>query len=189
MVPCASQPAVPRSNARDSVTEPHWYASEENRIRKLGEMRELTVSHEVDAEPEAVWAIITDLDAFERTISAVELVERLDDGGGFGVGTRWRETRTLFGRTATEEMEVTSIDSGRSYVTEAESHGARYRTVMTVEPLGSGRSRLSTTFGAEPQGFLAKVVGATVGRLFDRATRKALERDLLEIAAAARATP
>ena len=151
-------------------------------------MRELTVSHEVAAEPESVWAIITNLDEFERAISAVEKVERLDDGDGFGVGTRWRETRTMFGRTATEEMEVTSVDGGRSYVTEADSHGARYRTVMTVEALGSGGTRLSTTFGAEPHGLLTRVVAATVGRLFERATRKALEKDLVDIAKAAGAT-
>lgn len=150
-------------------------------------MRELTVSHEVAAEPESVWAIITDLDAFERTVSAVEKVERLDDGEGFGVGTRWRETRTMFGRTATEEMEVTSIEDGRSYVTEADSHGAHYRTVMTVEPSGSDGARLSTTFGAEPHGMVTKVVAATVGRFFERATRKALEKDLAEIGTAAQA--
>jgi carbon monoxide dehydrogenase subunit G len=152
-------------------------------------MRELTVTQDVDAGPESVWAIITDLDAFERTISAIEKVERLDDGTGFGVGTRWRETRTMFGRTATEEMEVTSIDDNRSYVTEANSHGAHYRTVMTVEPVASGKSRLSTTFGAEPHGMVTKVVAATIGRLFERSTRKALEQDLAEIAAAAQAQP
>ena len=151
-------------------------------------MRELMVSQEVAAEPESVWAIITDVDAFERTISAVEKVERLDDGDGFGVGTRWRETRRMFGRTATEEMEVTSIDAGRSYVTEANSHGAHYRTVMTVEASGSGGTRLSTRFGAEPDGLVMKVVAATVGRLFERATRKALEKDLTEIAVAAQTT-
>lgn len=150
-------------------------------------MKELTVSQDVDAGPESVWAIITDFDLFEQTVSAIEKVERLDDGEGFGVGTRWRETRTMFGRTATEDMEVTSIDDGRSYVTEANSHGAHYRTVMSVEPLGSDRSRLSTRFGAEPHGFFTKVMAATVGRLFERATRKALEQDLAEIAAAAQA--
>jgi carbon monoxide dehydrogenase subunit G len=157
-----------------------------DRSRKDGQMRELTASLEVAAKPESVWAIITDLDAFERTISAVESVERLDGGDGFGVGTRWRETRKMFGRAATEEMEVTSLDDGRSYVTEADSHGAHYRTVMTVEPSGSDGSRLSMTLGAEPHGMVTRVVAATVGRLFERATRKALEKDLAEIAAAAR---
>ena len=150
-------------------------------------MRELTVSHEVVADAESVWTIITDLEAFERTISAIEKVERLDDGDGFGVGTRWRETRKMFGRIATEEMEVTSIEPGRSYVTEADSHGAHYLSTMTVQASGSG-TRLSTTFGAEPHGAVTKVLAATVGRLFERATRKALEKDLAEIANAAEAT-
>jgi hypothetical protein len=55
--------------------------------------------------------------------------------------------------------------------------------------LGDDRTRLSTTFGAEPHGLVAKVLSTTVGRLFDRSTRKALEKDLAEIADAARARP
>lgn len=41
------------------------------------------------------------------------------------------------------------------------------------------------TFGAQPQGIVAKVMSATIGRLFMGATRKALRKDLDDIAAAA----
>ena len=40
-------------------------------------------------------------------------------------------------------------------------------------------------FGAEPTGTIAKIVSVTIGRLFDNYTRKALVKDLVEIAAAA----
>ncbi len=42
-------------------------------------------------------------------------VERLDSGTDFGVGTTWRETRVMFGREATEVMEIVAVDEGRSY--------------------------------------------------------------------------
>jgi carbon monoxide dehydrogenase subunit G len=145
----------------------------------------ISVSRDVAAPPARVWDIVTDLDRSADVISGIDSVERLDGGGAFGVGTRWRETRTMFGRQATEGMSVTAMEPGRSYTVEADSRGAHYRSTVGVEPRGADASRLSMTFAGEPSGAVAKVLAATVGRVFDRATRKALARDLDDIAAAA----
>ena len=115
--------------------------------------------------------MLTDLDNATANVSAIQKVERLDDSGGFKVGTSWRETRKIFGKTATEDMTVTEIDPGRSYTTAAESHGAKYRSTHRVEPIEGG-SRITMVFGAEPTGLLAKTFAVTVGRLFDNATRR-----------------
>ncbi len=128
--------------------------------------------------------MITDLDRSPETISGIRDVERLEGGAGFEVGTKWRETRVMFGREATEVMEVTALDPGRSYTVEADSRGAHYRSTMTVEPAAGG-SLVTSTFGGEPAGVVGKVLAATVGRLFQGATRKALQKDLDDIAAAA----
>jgi len=130
---------------------------------------------------------MTNLDGFADVIAGIESVERLDGGSGFGVGTTWRETRVMFGRTATEEMWVTKIEPGRSYVVEAASHGAEYRTTQSVEPVDGGSSRLTVSFSGKPVTTTAKVMSATVGRFFQKATRKAFEKDLVDIAAAAEA--
>jgi len=48
----------------------------------------------------------TDLEGSAERLSGVneaEILERPE----FGLGTRWRETRTMFGKEATEEMVVT----------------------------------------------------------------------------------
>ena len=142
-------------------------------------MRELVATHDSTATPDSVWTVLTDLDNATANISAIQKVERLDDSGGFDIGTSWRETRTMFGKTATEDMTVTEIDPGRSYTT-------KYRSTHRVEPIGGG-SRITMVFGAEPTGLLAKAFAVTVGRLFDNATRKAIVKDLAEIAAAAEA--
>ncbi|MDF1596922.1 MAG: SRPBCC family protein [Acidimicrobiia bacterium] len=147
-------------------------------------MRELVVTHDSSAGPEQVWSVLTDLDNAAVAISAIEKVERLDGGGGFELGTTWRETRTMFGKKATEDMTVTELEPGRSYTTEARSHGAHYLSTNRVEPIEGG-SRITVTFGAEPTSAISKVFAATIGRLFDNATRKALAKDLTEIAAAA----
>ncbi len=138
-------------------------------------MSELVVARDVAASAETVWRILTDLDRAAETISAITELERLDGGTGFGVGTRWRETRIMFGRTATEELEVTRLEPGNSYVVEAESHGARYRSEMTVEPIEEAACRLTMSLGAEAQGTISKILASTIGRLFERSTRKAFK--------------
>ena len=147
---------------------------------------EVTCSRHINAPTETVWALITDLEAFPRTVSGIESVERLDDGSGFGPGTIWRETRIMFGRTATEDMRVTAFEPGHSYVVEASSHGAEYRTSQRVEPDVDG-SLLTMTFSGKATGTMAKVMSATIGRFFVKATRKVFEQDLADIEFAAEA--
>ncbi len=60
----------------------------------------------------------TDLAGAPRVVRGIDAVEVLTPGE-FGVGTRWRETRTMLGRSATEEMTVTAMEPQRSYTTEA----------------------------------------------------------------------
>jgi carbon monoxide dehydrogenase subunit G len=149
-------------------------------------MAGVTVERAVAAPPSVVWGIVTDLDRSAGVVGSIDSVERLDGGSGFGVGTRWRETRTQFGRQATEILEVTAVEAGRAYTVEADSRGTHYRSVIRVEPEGAG-SRLSMSFEGEPTGAIGKLMAATIGRLFEGSMRKALAKDLDDIAAAAEA--
>jgi len=149
-------------------------------------MSTVNVSHEVSAPPEAVWSIVVGIDEWVETVEAIEIVERLDDGEGFGLGTTWRETRTMFGKQATEDMTVTEFDEGARYATAAESHGSKYFSEIRVDPTVAG-CRLSMSFRGEAQTTFAKIMDATAGRFFLGATRKALAKDLADIGAAAEA--
>jgi carbon monoxide dehydrogenase subunit G len=146
---------------------------------------EITVSRDIAAPPASVWDVITNVDRYTDVLSGVQRVERLDAGTGFGVGTRWRETRTMFGREATEEMGVTAVDPGTSYTVSGDSRGTTYTSTFRVEAAGDGRSRVTMTFGAVPSGAVARVLAATLGRLFVGASRKALQQDLDDIGVAA----
>ena len=145
-----------------------------------------TVSESLDiaADAETVWSIVVGMDDWVDAIEAIESVERLDGGDEFGIGTIWRETRTMFGKQATEVMEVTEYEDGVRYSTSAESHGSKYFSEILVEPTDTG-CVLSMSLRAEPQTAFAKIMSATVGRLFIGATRKAFAKDLADIGAAA----
>jgi hypothetical protein len=128
----------------------------------------LIVSRDIAAGPEAVWAVVVGMDDWVAVVDAIEAVERLDDGVGFGLGTRWRETRTMLGKRATEVMEIAEFEDGVRYATEAESHGSKYFSEIRVDPLETG-CRLSMSFRGEPQTTFTKIMDATIGRLFDPA--------------------
>lgn len=137
----------------------------------------------VAAGPGPVWEALTDLAGMERRISGVSKVEVLSQGA-FGVGTRWRETRRMFGKDATEEMWVTACEPLERYVVEAESHGSHYVSEWRLRPQGPSATTIRMTFSAEPTGGAAGLLAKILGSVGSRAVRKAIEKDLREIAAA-----
>ena len=141
-------------------------------------MPSVEVQATVAAPPERVFAAATDLANLPETMSGIDSVEVLSDGP-FGAGTRWRETRTLYGRQATEEMWVTGFDPPRSYVVEAESHGAHYRTEITFAPEGDG-TRVTFVFGARPVSFVARLFSIFSGMMM-KGVKKALAQDLEDL--------
>ena len=145
----------------------------------------LDVSRSIAAPAERVWEVLVDIPGSPQIISAIDSVEMLAGPDPLDVGTRWRETRTMMGKSATEEMWVTAVDPGRSYSVAADSRGAAYESRFDVTPTGADSCTLALHFEGHPQGTGGKVLAATVGRLFLPMERKALEKDLADIAVAA----
>lgn len=141
-------------------------------------MPSVEVQTTIAAPPERVFAVATDLENIVENVSGIDSVEILSDGP-FGEGTRWRETRTLYGKQATEEMWVTGFDPPRSYVVEAESHGAHYRTEITFTPEGEG-TRVMFVFGARPVTFVARLFSVFSGMMM-KGVKKALAQDLEDL--------
>lgn len=167
-----------------------WDGRDERPARSPGGGRsthlpEITVAREVGASAKRTWAVATDLAHAVDVITAITALERLDGGDAFALGTRWRETRRMFGREATEEMAVTHLDPGRSYVVESDSGGTHYVSKLSVDALGEARSRIEMSFDAESSGLVARALEVTIGRLLVGSLRKELARDLADIAAAA----
>lgn len=143
-------------------------------------MKEISLSISINAKADAVWDVITNIEESVNTIKGIEKVEILEKPVDTFVGLKWRETRTMFGQTATEIMWITTAIENKSYSTRAESHGAIYITHIELEQKGES-CELTMTFGAELVKFMTKVVSALTGWMFTNATKKALLEDLNDI--------
>ena len=69
-------------------------------------MARLAISETVNAPLGRTFEAFSDLRSAEKNISGIKRLEILTDGP-IGKGTRFKETRVMFGREATETMEVT----------------------------------------------------------------------------------
>jgi uncharacterized membrane protein len=147
-------------------------------------VQDVEVRRHVAAPVQRVRDVATDLAGSPQVVRGIDAVEVLTPGP-FGVGTRWRETRTMMGRSATEEMTVTEVAPQRSYRVEATSGGAHHVSTFAFAPSSDGGTDVTTTSGGRPTSTVARVLGAVTAPLGRRAVTRALEQDLADIAAAA----
>lgn len=139
----------------------------------------ITVSEEIHAPRERVWHVVTDIDSWTETISAIEAVEVLERPEHGVIGLKWRETRVLFGKEAVETMWISSAEPGQWYETTAHNHGMLYNTrVILTEH--NGHIVLTMAFAATPESLGAKLM-YPVSLLFNGALRKMLKKDLADI--------
>lgn len=145
---------------------------------------QLHTSLHVRAPRNVVWDVVTDIPNAATTMKAIEKIEVVERPASGLVGLKWRETRTMFGKQATEVMWITRAEAPAFYETRAESHGAIYTTRIELDE-ASGGTRLSMRFGAQPQTFGAKVMGALLLPLMKGSMTKAILKDLEDVKVAA----
>lgn len=143
-------------------------------------MTRLEIERTIAAPPETVFSRCSDFENSADVVEGIDKVEMLTDGP-VGPGTRFRETRTMFGREATEEMEVGAFDPPRRYTLVAESHGARYHSEFLFEEVPEG-TRVRLTFDATPVTVFAKIM-AVLTRPMQKKVAELLCKDLDDIKA------
>jgi hypothetical protein len=134
----------------------------------------------INASKEAIWNTITDIEHAASHVKGIEHVEILERPKQGLVGLKWKETRTMFGKKATETMWITEAEPLKSYTTRAENHGAVYisRLYITEE---NGMNILHMEFTGIPQHFMARILGVIFGFMMKGATKKMLMKDLVDI--------
>ncbi len=140
----------------------------------------VTVQRLVKADPVTTFRVFADIPNAGSMIAGIESLEMLS-AGPVGVGTRWRETRIMMGKAASEEMEVTGFDPPLSYVVEAESHGTHYHSRYDFAPVAGG-TQVTLRFEGRPLTLTAKLL-TVFGFLFMGQIRKMLAQDMADAAA------
>ena len=134
----------------------------------------------INGSKENVWRVISDIEHSAENISGIEKIEILNKPSDTLTGLKWIETRTLFGKTATETMWITESDENKFYKTRAESHGAVYISHLKITG-AEELTNLSMEFNSLAQTFGARIMGFIFGWLFKKATIKAVNQDLMDI--------
>ncbi len=142
-------------------------------------MSETRIDTVINAPPEACFAVFSDLETLDTRISAISKVEILTQGP-MALGTRWRETRTMFGREATEEMTISEFDPPRAYAATAASHGAEYYSRFDFAAEGDG-TRVTMTFRSKPVSLVAKVMGWFLAGAMAKTIVKSVTADMEDL--------
>ncbi len=140
----------------------------------------------VAAPPERVFALASNFADAPAVVPAIKRVEMLTPGP-VRIGTKFRETRVMFKKEATETMEVTAFDPPRSYRLGCTSCGCRYESVFLFSPKDEGTD-VELSFTAEPLTFLAKVMSFLM-RPMVKSMGKMCAQDLESLALAAERKP
>lgn len=151
---------------------------------RLGRLVKFELKAAADVPATVLWSELTDIARIPSIRSDVSRVDRIDGDSGFGVGTRWTETRSFMKRPNTETMEVVEIVPGRSFTVETDSRGARYWSTYVIDG-GSENSTVTWNFQAEPKGLWSRFFSMTLGRILAAPVRSVAERELAELIAAA----
>lgn len=137
----------------------------------------------INGSKAAIWAAITDIENASGTISGIEKIEVLEEPANGLVGLKWRETRKLFGKSATAEKWITDASENEFYKTRAEDGGFVFLSTMSISE-SSGGMTLTSSHDSQPQGIVAQLMSIPMVLLFKGVAKKALLQDLNDIKAA-----
>lgn len=146
-------------------------------------MGSFSVTRRIERPRAEVFDLFTDFDDMATRVGGIKKIELLTAGPA-GEGTRFRETREMFGKEATEEMEITQFQPQESYTVEADSHGMHYRSVFRFEPAGHGTD-VSCTFEATPTTLTARLLSPLTWMMMKGTTKKCFSEDIDDLKQAA----
>jgi carbon monoxide dehydrogenase subunit G len=118
-------------------------------------MPSFSTSTLINAPITEVFAVFTDLEKTPERIPEIKKSEKLTPGP-VGLGTKFKETRIIFKREASETFEFTAFEPNHSYEIVARSCGAEYRTQFKFTPEGAG-TRVDVTFAIRAKSLFGKL--------------------------------
>ena len=138
-------------------------------------MANLKLSQQVNAPIDRVFQVFSDFPTAADRIEGIKSIEMLTDGP-VGLGTRFKETRTMFGRDATEEMEITAFEPNRLYTVSADSCGAKFDTTFRFSE-SMGKTQVDMEMKTQAVTLFAKLM-APLGALMMGTMKKCIMADV-----------
>lgn len=114
---------------------------------------EQSTSVEIDAAPERVWQVLSEVERWPEWTDTVTAVLRLD-AGAFGQGSRVRVEQPKLPAT---EYVVSEYEAGRGFTWVASGTGVRTTAQHSIEPRPGGGCRVVLT--VQQAGLLGEVMG------------------------------
>lgn len=135
----------------------------------------LTLSKRIDAPVERVWEVASDLEHADEFIRGITNIELLTDGP-VGKGTRFRETRVMFKKEHSEQMEVSAWNPPTGYSLTSLSCGSRFDMAMTLRP-EAGATTMHWNIEITPTTLFARLM-SPLSRLMMGSMRKCVDEDM-----------
>ena len=137
---------------------------------------EFTLEETFDASPETVFAAVADIDSFGEWMPGFISVKKLTEGET-RLGTKFEETRKMYGKEAMESFEVTKFEPPHTY--ELTIDGSKGTT---------GKGFYVFTYGFTPEGSGTKMtmdakitdmgkMGKILGKIMVGSFKKAIDKD------------
>jgi hypothetical protein len=133
----------------------------------------------VAAPVEVVFDVASDLANAAEHVRGIEKIELLTPGP-IGVGTKWRETRKMMGREATETLEITAFDRPRSYSVGCTSCGCYFESTFRFVPAAAG-TKVTLDVNTRALTLFAKLMSPLGNLMMGKTFRKCLNDDLEDV--------
>lgn len=144
----------------------------------------LNVSIDINATKAGVWTAITDITHCQQMISGIKDLTIISQPSDTLVGLKWRETREMFGKDATETMWITEYKAEEYYCTRAENCGAIYLTKMSLTSNSDNQETstvLTMSFSSSADKLWVRALSAIMGIFIKKSMVKMIRKDLEDI--------
>jgi len=117
-------------------------------------------SCQINAPQEKVFQVFTDLESLPTNVTAITKIEILTPGekgcNEIGKGTKFKETRVMFGKEADETMEITEFTPPSYLREEAWSGGMHYISEWSFKEI-DGTTTVTINFSGKANSILGKI--------------------------------
>ena len=125
-------------------------------------MRTFTTFIDIEAPPERVWAIMSDVERWHEWTPSITSIKRMDGGGPLAVGSRVLIRQP---KLPPNHSKVTELDPAKGFTWVSRSPGVVATARHEIAPHGSGsRVTLSVHFGGMLGWFVARLVSGLTER-------------------------